>query len=60
MIVKALASFWYNGRLIQADEEVEISKEDYEKLKNIVTLLVINSPTVTAQEDKIKEKKKEK
>ena len=60
MKVKALASFWYNGRLIQADEEVEITKEDYEKLKNIVTLLVVNTPTATVQEDKVKEKKKEK
>ena len=60
MRVKALASFWYNGRLIQADEEVEITKEDYEKLKNIVTLLVVNTQTVTTQEDKVKEKKKDK
>jgi len=58
MKVRALASFWYDGKLVQANEEVDISKDDYEKLKNIVTLIVVNAPDVINQEEKAKEKKK--
>jgi len=60
MKVKALASFWYDNKLVQADEEVDISVDDYEKLKNIVTLIVVNTTDVINQEEKIKEKEKKK